>query len=64
MFKYLALERPLAVIDVETTGTNPQVDRIVEVSVLKIYPSGERKQKTRRINPLSSKPLVPKIAEN
>jgi DNA polymerase III subunit epsilon len=51
MFTNLALERPLAVIDVETTGTNPQVDRIVEISVLKVYPSGERQQRTRRINP-------------
>ena len=40
MFKHLTLTRPLAVIDLETTGTDPQTDRIVEVSVLKVYPDG------------------------
>ena len=37
-FKHLRLERPLIVIDLETTGTDPQNDRIVEFAVLRIEP--------------------------
>jgi DNA polymerase-3 subunit epsilon len=51
MFKNLTLERPLAIFDLETTGTDPEVDRIVEISVLRIAPEGKGEQRTRRINP-------------
>jgi DNA polymerase-3 subunit epsilon len=51
MFKHLTLSRPLAVIDLETTGISPQNDRVVELSVLKILPSGKTKHLTRRVNP-------------
>lgn len=51
MFKNLTLERPLAVFDLETTGTDVKVDRIVEISVLKIHPDGSRDHRTRRLNP-------------
>ena len=51
MLKNLALENPLAFIDVETTGLRPTSDRIVELSVLKIHPDGRREFKTHRINP-------------
>jgi DNA polymerase-3 subunit epsilon len=47
----LNLDRPLVFFDLETTGTNIQIDRIVEISVIKIQPSGEKEIKTRRINP-------------
>jgi DNA polymerase-3 subunit epsilon len=49
--KNLILNRPLAVIDLETTGTNTQRDRIVEISVLKIFPDGTKQHRTRRVNP-------------
>jgi len=49
--KHLRLDRPLAVFDLETTGIDPAVDRIVEISVLKISPDGAREARTRRINP-------------
>jgi DNA polymerase-3 subunit epsilon len=39
------------VLDLETTGVDPQTDRIVEVSVLKILPGGNRQHHTRRLNP-------------
>src|SRR5690606_24362498 len=42
---------PLAVIDLETTGTDPKNDRIIEVSVLKLVPGGEPDHRTRRVNP-------------
>jgi DNA polymerase-3 subunit epsilon len=51
MLNNITLARPLAVIDLETTGTDPKKDRIVEISVLKIMPDGERIYRTRRLNP-------------
>jgi DNA polymerase III epsilon subunit-like protein len=51
MLKNIALERPLAVIDLETTGTDPKTNRIIEVSVLKLTPGGEADHRTRRVNP-------------
>jgi DNA polymerase-3 subunit epsilon len=51
MLLNITLEKPLAVIDLETTGTDPQQDRIVEISILKIQPDGRRSHRTRRLNP-------------
>jgi DNA polymerase-3 subunit epsilon len=51
MFRNLVLVRPLAIIDLETTGTDAQTDRIVEIGVLKIQPDGHRDIRCRRINP-------------
>ncbi len=47
----LKLDRPLAFIDLETTGTNPMTARVVEVSVAKVSPSGALNVVTRRVNP-------------
>lgn len=47
----LNLRRPLVFFDLETTGTNILRDRIVEISVVKVTPDGEREVKTSRINP-------------
>ena len=49
--KNLQLERPLAFIDVETTGLSPYSDRIVELSILKIHPNGSEEYNSHRINP-------------
>ena len=43
--------RPLIFFDLETTGANLMVDRIVEISVVKIMPDGSREVKTRLLNP-------------
>jgi DNA polymerase-3 subunit epsilon len=51
MLHNIILEKPLAFIDLETTGTDPKKDRIVEISVLKILPDGQQQHRTRRINP-------------
>jgi DNA polymerase-3 subunit epsilon len=51
MFRYLRLARPLAVLDLETTGVDPATDRVVEVSVLTVLPDGDRQHRTRRVNP-------------
>ena len=47
----LNLQRPIVFFDLETTGVQITRDRIVEISILKISPDGERETKTRRINP-------------
>jgi DNA polymerase-3 subunit epsilon len=47
----LELTRPIIFFDLEATGTNPQVDRIVEICVAKLMPGGESQIKTRRLNP-------------
>lgn len=47
----LSLTRPLAVFDLETTGTNVSNDRIVEICVVKILPDGSERILTQRINP-------------
>ena len=51
MIKNIRLDRPLAVIDLETTGVDTVNDRVVEISVLKILPWGGHMQHTRRCNP-------------
>ena len=51
MFKNLVLQKPLAIIDLETTGTDTQADRIVEIAFLRVVPGGKRVRLTRRINP-------------
>lgn len=47
----LKLERPIIFFDLETTGTSITRDRIVEISLIKLYPNGERDVKSRKINP-------------
>ncbi|MBA7671970.1 3'-5' exonuclease DinG [subsurface metagenome] len=49
--KHLKLDRPIAFIDVETTGLSPHSDRIVELSILKIHPDGTEEYKSHRVNP-------------
>ncbi len=47
----LKLTRPICFFDLETTGTNVAQDRIVEISILKIYPNGNKESKTWLVNP-------------
>lgn len=47
----LKLERPLVFFDLETTGTNIQNDRIIEISLIKYYPDSTEETHTYRINP-------------
>lgn len=47
----LNLKNPLVFFDLETTGINISKDRIVEISLLKVFPNGKEEVKTRRINP-------------
>lgn len=47
----LNLKRPLAFFDLETTGLSITSDKLIEISILKVYPDGNEEQKTWRINP-------------
>jgi DNA polymerase-3 subunit epsilon len=47
----LKLTKPLAFIDLETTGTNLGTDRIIEIAIIKILPDGTRSVKRKLINP-------------
>jgi DNA polymerase-3 subunit epsilon len=51
VLKNLRLERPIAFIDIETTGLNPHSDRIVELSIIKIHPDSSEEYMSHRINP-------------
>ena len=53
----LALSRPLAIFDLETTGTDPARDKIVELAILRLDPDGGRESRARRINP--ERPIPP-----
>lgn len=47
----LNLKRPLIFFDLETTGLSITHDRVVEISMIKVFPDGKIEEKTRRINP-------------
>jgi DNA polymerase-3 subunit epsilon len=49
--EHLVLIRPLVFLDLETTGVNTAVDRVVEISLVKVHPLGLRETITRRVNP-------------
>ena len=48
---HLELTKPICFFDLETTGTNVAKDRIVEISILKIFPNGNKESKTWLVNP-------------
>ena len=47
----LKLSKPICFFDLETTGVNVAKDRIVEISVLKVFPNGNKESHTWRVNP-------------
>lgn len=47
----LQLNKPIVFFDLETTGIKVAVDRIVEISILKIFPNGNKESKTWLVNP-------------
>ncbi len=47
----LQTDRPLAVFDIESTGVNPRLDRIIDLAIVKIQPDGQRETHTYRVNP-------------
>ena len=47
----IQLEKPLCVFDLETTGLDISKDRIVQIAILKILPSGKKEELNLIINP-------------
>ena len=47
----LKLNRPICFFDLETTGIDVAKDRIVEISIFKVYPNGNKESKTWLVNP-------------
>lgn len=52
----LQVARPLAVIDLETTGVNVAVDKIIEIAIVKLLPDGSTIKKRKLINPQTAIP--------
>ncbi len=52
----LKLNKPICFFDLETTGVNVDTDRIVEISILKVWPNGNKESVTLRVNPEQSIP--------
>jgi DNA polymerase-3 subunit epsilon len=46
-----ALQRPLVLFDLETTGLHLKNDRVVELALIKITPQGDVLERVRRFNP-------------
>ena len=57
----LVLNKPIIFFDLETTGLNIANDRIVEISVLKVFPNGNKESKTWLVNPVIE---IPKEASD
>jgi len=55
----LILKRPIVFFDLETTGTDPAKDRIVELAFIKLMPDGKRDRCVKRINP--GIPIPPEV---
>lgn len=47
----LNLTKPICFFDLETTGTDITKDKIVEISVLKVFPNGNKESRTWLVNP-------------
>lgn len=47
----LQLKRPIAFIDLETTGVSLSTDRILEIAIIKLLPDDTRQVKRKLINP-------------
>jgi len=52
----IQLTRPLCVFDIETTGLQINTDRIVQIAIIKLLPSGEKIELNQLINPEMSIP--------
>ena len=47
----IRLEHPLAVFDIESTGTSPRKDRIIELAVIKVNVDGSEEERCWLLNP-------------
>lgn len=54
----LSLKKPIVFFDLETTGVAVAKDRIVEISIFKVFPNGNKESKTWLVNPTIPIPAV------
>ena len=54
----LTIIRPIAFLDLETTGVNLSTDRIVEIAIVKIMPDHTRQVKRKLLNPEMQIPVA------
>jgi DNA polymerase-3 subunit epsilon len=54
-------DQPAAILDLETTGKDPQTAKIVEISVVKVMPDGTKDIRTMKVNP--GIPIPPEATE-
>ncbi len=47
----IKITKPICFFDLETTGINTAKDRIVEISIIKVFPDGKETVYTKRVNP-------------
>ena len=57
----LNITKPLVVFDLETTGLDLVNDRIIQISYIKVMPSGEEKRENIFVNP--GKPIPPLVQQ-
>ncbi len=57
----LKITRPLVALDLETTGTWLEKDRIVEIALVRLEPGGERRSYLSRVNP--GMPIPPRVSQ-
>jgi len=57
----MKIRNPLVVLDLETTGTWVEKDRIVEVAMIKLLPDGSQQRFESRVNP--GMPIPPRVSE-
>ena len=55
----MKISRPLVILDLETTGTWVEKDKIVEIGLIKLMPDGTRMDYIRRVNP--GMPIPPNV---
>ena len=57
----MKIDRPLVVLDLETTGTWVEKDKIVEIAMIKLSLDGARQSYKQRVNP--GMPIPPRVSE-
>ena len=57
----MKISRPLVVLDLETTGTWVEKDRIVEIAMVNLFPDERRETFKARVNP--GMPIPPRVSE-
>ena len=57
----LNLNKPICFFDLETTGINISKDRVVEISILKVFPNGKEESYTKLVNPTI--PIPPEVTK-